>query len=92
MRGKHQLESFEEYTNKTDDAWLEDDDDVEKIGERLGSVVLQEPTVKIINSGDIRTGILSRIKKKHHHHSKLQKTSTDYFHDYFHFSRILHIY
>lgn len=71
MRGKHQLESFEEYTNKTDDAWLEDDDDVEKIGERLGSVVLQEPTVKIINSGDIRTGILSRIKKKHHHHSKL---------------------
>lgn len=67
MRGKHQLASFEEYTNKTDDAWLEDDDDVEKIGERLGSVVLQEPTVKVIRSGDVRTGILSRIKKKHHH-------------------------
>lgn len=70
MRGKHQLASFEEYTNKTDDAWLEDDDDVEKIGERLGSVVLQEPTVKVIRSGDVRTGILSRIKKKHHHGSE----------------------
>ena len=67
MRGKNQLQSFEEYTNKTHDAWLEDEDDVEKTGERLGSVILTEPTVRVIRSGDVRTGILSRIKKKHHH-------------------------
>lgn len=70
MRGKNQLQSFEEYTNKTHDAWLEDEDDVEKTGERLGSVILTEPTVRVIRSGDVRTGILSRIKKKHHHSSE----------------------
>jgi hypothetical protein len=65
MRGKTQ--SFEDYTSKTHDAWCEDDDDVEKVGERVGSVIIQEPSVKVIRSGDVRTGILSRIKKKHNH-------------------------
>lgn len=73
MRGKNQFQSFEDYTNKTHDAWLEDDDDVEKVGERLGSVILQEPTVKVISRGDVRTSILSRIKKKHHHHGSENK-------------------
>lgn len=66
MRSK--IQSFEDYTSKTSDAWCEDDDDVEKVGERVGSVVLQEPSVKIIRTGgDVRSGILSRIKKKHNH-------------------------
>lgn len=66
MRSK--IQSFEDYTSKTSDAWCEDDDDVEKVGERVGSVILQEPSVKIIRTGgDVRTGILSRIKKKHNH-------------------------
>lgn len=66
MRSK--IQSFEDYTSKTSDAWCEDDDDVEKVGERVGSVILQEPSVKIIRTGgDVRTSILSRIKKKHNH-------------------------
>lgn len=65
MRGK--IESFEDYTSKTSDAWCEDDDDVEKVGVRVGSVIVQEPTVKVISGNDIRTGLLSRIKKKHNH-------------------------
>ena len=65
MRGKTQ--SFEDYTSKTHDAWCEDDDDIEKVGERVGSVIFQQPSVKIIGSGEIRSGILSRIKKKQNH-------------------------
>ena len=61
------MQSFEDYTSKTRDAWYEDDDDVEKVGERVGSVITQEPTVRFIRGSDVRTGtgILSRIKKKH---------------------------
>ncbi|XP_028398263.1 TBC1 domain family member 22B-like [Dendronephthya gigantea] len=62
MRGKTQ--SFDDFSSKTHDAWCEDDDDVEKVGERVGSVIIQEPSVKIIRGGDVRSGILSRIKKK----------------------------
>ena len=67
MRGKNQFQSFEDYTNNTHDAWLEDDedDDVKSTGEV--SVIVKEPTVKVIRSGDVRTGLLSRIKKKSHH-------------------------
>ena len=63
------MQSFEDYTSKTHDAWCEDDDDVEKVGERVGSVITQEPSVRVIRGSDVRTGtsILSRIKKKHSH-------------------------
>lgn len=79
MRGKTQ--SFEDYTSKTHDAWCEDDDDVEKVGERVGSVIIQEPTVKVIRGGDIRTGILSRIKKKHNH-GRLMVTVLSWYHTF----------
>ena len=68
MRGKNQYQSFEDYTNNTHDAWLEDDDDdMGRIEQNMGGVIVQEPTVKVITSGDVRTGLLSRIKKKSHH-------------------------
>lgn len=64
---KSKTRSFDDYASKTHDAWCEDDDDIEKVGEPVGSVIIHEPSVKVIRGADIKTSILSRIKKKHNH-------------------------
>ena len=53
--------SFQEFNNKTSDAWGEDDDDVIKVDPEEKKNTASQPRVRTISGGEVRASIATNV-------------------------------